>query len=455
MELLTVELFFAKRLIRSIRRAIILTIIIILIIKLIFKLIIPSTLHPAGDEPIDLSKRKCPSSRLNSVVSLLEQESFADNPQLLKNISIDALNTLSNQNSTDAQMAAAAFLLPKALTTLNAQQLQQLMLKQQSRIYSCNNCQIEFHKQENYVVHKKFYCSATKQQQALLDAAGSSLNSLNSFSNSLSHNLNQINSLNSLNSLNTQKQSPSTSIDDLDTANQLLNSAPNSPQSIHSQTGQSANRTSVASSSAAAVATMNLVDTLVSQAAAVANKKSSSSSSLANNSNSKTSGCVSPSISNSPVGSPPSFNQLAGAAQPSANPVQPIYKHFCSKCGIRFTSKDNLHAHQTYYCGNNSTTGLNGAGLTITNFNSASGLIEVNCPKCKCSISESENSFSLQSLRDPLCFCLYPLSATTHTNPLLSLLSAPAQVLQATAVRKRFWRTSARRTCPPLVKYPP
>lgn len=305
------------------------------------------------------------------MVSLLEPENFADNPQLLKNISINALNTLSNQNSTEEQMAAAAFLLPKALTTLNAQQL---MLKPQSRIYSCNNCQIEFHKQENYVVHKKYYCSATKQQQALLEAAGSSLNSLNSFGNSLNHNLNQINSLNSL---NTQKQSPSTSIDDLDAANQLLNSAPNSPQSIHSQTGQSANRT--ASSSAATAATMNLVDTLVNQAAAVANKKSSSSSSLANNSNSKTSGCVSPSISISPVGSPPSFNQLA--AQPSANPVQPIYKHFCSKCGIRFTSKDNLHAHQTYYCGNNSTTGLNG-GLTITNFNSASGLIEVNCPKC-------------------------------------------------------------------------
>lgn len=344
-----------------------------------------------GDEPIDLSKRKCPSSRLNSVVSLLEQESFGDSP-LLNKLSIDALATLNNQNSTDAQMAAAAFLLPKALTSLNAQQLQQLMLKQ-SRIYSCSNCQIEFHKQENYAVHKKYYCSATKQQQALLEAAGSSLNSLNnlnSFPALTNANLNHINSLNSLNSLNTQKQSPSTSIDDLDTAAPLLNSGPNSPQSIHSQTGQA--RTSAASNST----TLSLVDTLVS----AANKKSSSSSSLAAN-NAKTSGCVSPSISNSPVGSPPSFGQLNAS---SANQAQPIYKHFCSKCGIRFTSKDNLHAHQTYYCGNNSTTGLNGAGLssTITNFNSASGLTEVNCPKCESFI---------------LCwFNLHLVSHKTHPN---------------------------------------
>lgn len=277
---------------------------------------------------------------------------------------MEVLNALGNQNSTDAQVAAAAaYLLPKALNNLNAAQLQ-LMLKPQSRIYSCSNCQIEFHKQENYTVHKQYYCQATKQQQALLEAAGNSLNNFASLNN-----LSQINSLNSLNSLNTQKQSPSTSIDDLDTANQLLNSGPNSPQSIHSQTGHSAGaRTSAASSSTA----LSLVDTLVSQAAAVANKKAAST----NATNSKTSGCVSPSVSNSPVSSPPAFGQLGISAQP-------IYKHFCSKCGIRFTSKDNLNAHQTYYCGNNSTTGLNGGlSSTITNFNSASGLTEVNCPKC-------------------------------------------------------------------------
>lgn len=304
-----------------------------------------------GDEPMDLSaKRKCTSSRLNSIVSLLEQqESFANNTQLLKNISIDALNALQNSQSD----VASAFLLPKSLNSLTTQQqLQQLLLKQQPRIYSCSNCQIDFHKQENYAVHKKYYCSATKQ--LLLEA----------------------------NSLNAQKQSLT---DDLETFNHLLNSEPNSPQSNQSQpqtVTTTANRTSAASNN-----TINLIDTFNQ----VTKKISTSSSGLANSNNAKTSGCVSPNIlsnNNSPVGSPSSsFNHLTNntaIASSSTTPTQPIYKHFCSKCGIRFTSKDNLHAHQTYYCGNNSTN-LNGTGIpsTITNFNSASGLTEVNCPKCK------------------------------------------------------------------------
>ena len=218
------------------------------------------------DRPIDLSaKRKCTSSRLSNVASLLEQtENFANNPQLLKNISIDALNALNqvannqtNASAADAAQVAAAFLLPKSLSSLTTQQqIQQLMLKHQQRIFSCANCQIDFHKQENYAIHKKYYCSATKQ--LLLD------------SNCIMH----------------HKQSPSPT-DDLDTAtNHFLNSGPNSPQSQHTITP---NRTSAAS--------INL-DQLVT-------KKTSTSSSVAlnNTNNSKTSGCVSPSISNSsPVG---------------------------------------------------------------------------------------------------------------------------------------------------------
>lgn len=303
-----------------------------------------------GDEPMDLSsKRRCTASRLNSVVSLLEQqENFATNPQLLK--SIDALNALNaNQNATDAQIqaAAAAFFLPKStssLSPLTAQQQLQLILNQ-PRIYSCSNCQIDFHKQENYAIHKKYYCSATKQ---LLEQQA-------------------------------QKQSPTP--DDLETANHLLNSGPNSPQSNQSQQQQQllTNRTLAASSNS--TSTQSLVDTFNQ-----ITKKTSTSSSVAinNHTNSKNSECVSPSISNSPVGSPPSFinsNQLTASA--SLPPAQPVYKHFCNKCGIRFTSKDNLHAHQTYYCMSNANS-LNGSGLsTITTFNSASGQTEVNCPKCK------------------------------------------------------------------------
>lgn len=318
-----------------------------------------SPINRTGDGPMDLSvKRKCTSSRLSSVASLIEQqENLVNNSsQLLKNI--DALNSL---NPSDL----ASFLLPK---TLNSQQLQQLMLKQQNlpKIYSCNNCQIDFHKQENYLVHKRHYCSATKQ---------------------LEQQVNNLNSTSSSNSL--QKQSPTP--DDLDSINyQLANSGPNSPQSNQSTNQQTANRTTSAASSSTltssvAAVTSSLIDSINNSQA---NKKSTSLSLVIN----KNSGCVSPnnmsSSNNSPASSPPTFlnnnNQLKTTANSTINnsiqPSQPIYKFFCNKCGIRFTSQDNLLAHQTYYCISNNH---NGSISTITSFNSASGLTEVTCPKCK------------------------------------------------------------------------
>ncbi|XP_073986653.1 zinc finger protein ush isoform X3 [Rhodnius prolixus] len=51
-----------------------------------------------------------------------------------------------------------------------------------------------------------------------------------------------------------------------------------------------------------------------------------------------------PLTSKSPVGSNPPGNIVASTSKP------PLYQFICAACGIKFTSYDNLTAHQTYYC---------------------------------------------------------------------------------------------------------
>lgn len=96
----------------------------------------------AEQQPMDLSaKRRC--------LEALDDASAEDSPGLL----------------ASALAAAAA----AAAAAQQQQQLQHQLLAQLKsqpapppRTYACTNCQIVFYKQENYLVHKNYYCSATK-----------------------------------------------------------------------------------------------------------------------------------------------------------------------------------------------------------------------------------------------------------------------------------------------------
>ncbi|CAG2105386.1 unnamed protein product, partial [Medioppia subpectinata] len=48
--------------------------------------------------------------------------------------------------------------------------------------------------------------------------------------------------------------------------------------------------------------------------------------------------------------SPARSTTTTSPAPSPPNPQPPVFQFYCVACGIKFTSLDNLHAHQTYYC---------------------------------------------------------------------------------------------------------
>lgn len=76
----------------------------------------------------------------------------------------------------------------------------------------------------------------------------------------------------------------------------------------------------------------------------------------------------------------------------SSPPHQPIFQFFCVACGIRFTSLDNLQAHQTYYCLKR-TVAANAANSEdpanyIISVNGSKG--ELSCSKCKATYNNED-----------------------------------------------------------------
>lgn len=113
------------------------------------------------------------------------------------------------------------------------------------------------------------------------------------------------------------------------------------------------------------------------------------------------------------VPSVPAANASVSATKDASKPSKPLLQFICSACGIKFTSPDNLAAHQTYYCpkreGASSEEGV------------TKGLWR--CPRCRCAMPET-----LQAAHQ----CVTPSPTPSHgwkcpCCPVISPTAAAAQ----------------------------
>nr|XP_045597295.1 zinc finger protein ush-like isoform X1 [Procambarus clarkii] len=110
---------------------------------------------------------------------------------------------------------------------------------------------------------------------------------------------------------------------------------------------------------------------------------------------------------------PSAAKASASATKDTPKPNKPLLQFICTACGIKFTSPDNLKAHQTYYCPKRE--GASGdEGIT-------KGLWR--CPRCRCAMPET-----LQAAHQ----CVTPSPAPSHgwkcpCCPIISPTAAAAQ----------------------------
>ena len=239
------------------------------------------------DQPLDLSSHKSGSSKLLNIDKL---ESVNDNDNTRQSNSIfnapnfsDSLPLQLNLNTS--QIVPILSLAPD------------MVFKQGA--YNCETCHIGFYKQENYIVHKRHYCSSRLPGTATATAAAATAATANSSS------------------------SPESRENDL---------IADSPENTLDSAKYSYTR--------------------------------------------RVSSYLNPNSSPPPASSSPTSNQT-------------LSQYYCVACGIRFTSLDNLQAHQTYYCLKRSSTSAVPATLNENkqNFLSSSQNSEtqneISCVKCK------------------------------------------------------------------------
>ncbi|XP_066963740.1 zinc finger protein ush isoform X2 [Macrobrachium rosenbergii] len=109
----------------------------------------------------------------------------------------------------------------------------------------------------------------------------------------------------------------------------------------------------------------------------------------------------------------PNTSASVSVSKDAAKPSKPLLQFICSACGIKFTSPDNLAAHQTYYCPKREGAS-NEEGVT-------KGLWR--CPRCRCAMPET-----LQAAHQ----CVTPSPAPSHgwkcpCCPVISPTAAAAQ----------------------------
>nr|XP_046917919.1 LOW QUALITY PROTEIN: zinc finger protein ush-like [Dermatophagoides farinae] len=162
----------------------------------------------------------------------------------------------------------------------------------------CNECNIVFYKHESYLVHKKLYCASRRNHDSSsINRSISPNDSRNSGVNSIIPTNNRPSS--ALSNSSSLSYTPSTKFaSNLHVPTELI--------------GPSSLKTS----------SLNPDETL---------SLSTSPSMLS----SREAASVSP---------------AAAAALLSPNKQSAVFQYFCAACGIKYTSYDNLYAHQTYYC---------------------------------------------------------------------------------------------------------
>ncbi|KAI1309394.1 Zinc finger protein ush [Halotydeus destructor] len=82
-------------------------------------------------------------------------------------------------------------------------------------------------------------------------------------------------------------------------------------------------------------------------------------------------------------------------------PHQPVFQFFCVACGIRFSTMDNLHAHQTYYCLKRS--GLPPPPIVSDELSASCNSKSDSRPKSAKSSSDSATPVTTQCFRCSIC----------------------------------------------------
>ncbi len=109
----------------------------------------------------------------------------------------------------------------------------------------------------------------------------------------------------------------------------------------------------------------------------------------------------------------------------SPNPQQPVFQFYCVACGIKFTSLDNLQAHQTYYClKRNAITAAN----STEHIPDASEFIipnpevvnEYHCAKCKATYV-SEETLSAHVCSEITVVNSHPTKHTSNSSGALTM----------------------------------
>ncbi|XP_074599071.1 zinc finger protein ush isoform X2 [Brevipalpus obovatus] len=202
----------------------------------------------------------------------------------------------------------------------------EIVIKQSS--YHCKHCQIGFYKKENYLVHRRQYCQRRSHQQRNRDTdnCDSPPDVNDSFDNQIS-----------------PKSEDGLKSPKLSVSSRTIRSPPHRRSSTTTTVNQRNQSTTAISSSP------------------------------------------------SPTVVPSSITPMSQSpnSSHSSPPHQPLSQYYCVACGIRFTSLDNLHAHQTYYClkRNSVSTTPTKASYIVSIPGSGS---EVSCIKCKATYCNEE-----------------------------------------------------------------
>ncbi|XP_022669199.1 uncharacterized protein LOC111253690 isoform X2 [Varroa destructor] len=108
-------------------------------------------------------------------------------------------------------------------------------------------------------------------------------------------------------------------------------------------------------------------------------------------------------------GQPSSILTSAPATAP-----QPVFQFYCIACGIKFTSLNNLQAHQTYYCPKRELLQANSVRVGVL----SRPVAELECPRCRLAFPGEEplRSHACSARKCPYCdvYCASHSAAQRH-----------------------------------------
>lgn len=347
----------------------------------------PSFTNPTINQQ---SKFLSPKSNQWSAISNLSRE----NPMFAQYIAM-IMAAFSESNLSSSTTSVPNSLNTNPLQSSNKQPIHDVVVKQGNS--RCSDCNIVFYKHENYLVHKKLYCASRRNRSVSPSERSATEISNQSITLGASNNNNNTNDNgeNISNSLSLKRnRRPSTS-----SASSSLSFSSSQPSSNKFSANLIANEIE----SESVVNATESLSLSASPSLLIPTRESVSASTIA------APGTPTPSASS--LLSPNNSKQ---------------FQYFCAACGIKYTSYDNLHAHQTYYClkRNNAANPPQTATTPIS-----SGTIESPLPS-----SPISSSATPQSLLTPRLLAVAAAAASlgNQSNPTEGFLdfSSPTSLTQ-------------------------